>query len=203
MEVAAQSTSAPPAGSGFPPPSPRTSLRRLLTKHLPAEADLDAEVLSAAAQLGPADADNQLWRRRLYLVLDLDETLVYSSRLAPGAEPQGTVIHVRGQPFDMVQRPGLQHFLRMASGSYVVFLYTMGDLEYTHAVLRVIDPENRFFLGAPRTPTARPPPLPAPAIAPPPPPNTPPTRPPPVLAAPLSQGASARGGRARTGTTRA
>lgn len=80
-------------------------------------------------------------------VLDLDETLVYSRRLEPGAAPIGTQIFVRGQPFDMVLRPGLAHFLEMVSTSFTVFLYTMGDTDYTQAVLRVIDPESRYFQG--------------------------------------------------------
>ena len=132
--------------SSLPPSSPRSSLRRLLAPHAPEDGEVP--LTEAAALLTPADAGNKLRHQKLYLVLDLDETLVYSSRLAPDAEPQGTVIHVRGQPFDMVPRPGLRHFQQMASSNYVTFLYTMGDTEYTHAVLRVIDPENTFFRGA-------------------------------------------------------
>ena len=129
-----------------PPSSPRSSLRRLIAPHVPENGEV--ALADAAAVLTPADAANKLRHQKLYLVLDLDETLVYSSRLAPDAEPQGTVIYVRGQPFDMVQRPGLRHFLQMASSNYVTFLFTMGDAEYTHAVLRVIDPDNTFFRGA-------------------------------------------------------
>ena len=86
--------------------------------------------------------------RPISQVLDLDETLVYSKRLEPGATPIGTQIFVRGQPFDMVPRPGLQHFLQMAASSYIVFLYTMGDADYSQAVMRVIDPECQYFRGA-------------------------------------------------------
>ena len=89
-------------------------------------------------------------------MLDLDETLVYSQRMEPGATPKGTQIFVRGQPFDMVKRPGLSHFLRMAHSSFVVFLYTMGDQEYTNAVLKVIDPEGKYFNGARRLRPTRP-----------------------------------------------
>jgi len=67
--------------------------------------------------------------------------------MEPGATPRGTQIFVRGSPFDMVERPGLQIFLQMACANYVVFLYTMGDQEYTQAVLRVIDPEGKYFKG--------------------------------------------------------
>ena len=80
-------------------------------------------------------------------VLDLDETLVYSKRLEPGAAPLGTQIFVRGQPFDMILRPGLHHFLEMAASKYIIFLYTMGDADYSQAVLRIIDPECKYFRG--------------------------------------------------------
>ena len=90
---------------------------------------------------------------KLYLVLDLDETLVYSQRMAPGVKPKGTQISVRGSPFDCVTRPGLSHFLKQAHQNFVVFLYTMGDQEYTEAVLKVIDPESKYFKGAPRSHT--------------------------------------------------
>jgi len=132
--------------------SPRASLRRVVMQDLPEGLLLAAggsepfEAL-AAAELVPADAENKLHHRKLYLVLDLDETLVYSQRMDPSATPVGHKIYVRGQPFDMVLRPGLQHFLQMAVSNYIVFLYTMGDEDYTQAALRVIDPDGRIFRG--------------------------------------------------------
>ena len=136
--------------------SPRTNLNRLLAREVPEGALLSAgedgraeAEASAAAQLLPLDAENKLHNHRLYLVLDLDETLVYSQRMPdPTAPPAGTQIWVRGQPFDMVIRPGLQHFLQMVASKYIVFLYTMGDADYTQACLRVIDPDNKYFRGA-------------------------------------------------------
>lgn len=125
--------------------SPRTNLDRLLAlkfTHLD-----EAERASAAPTLLSADAENKLYHKKLYLALDLDETLVYSKRMPPGATPVGTQIFVRGSPFDMVPRPGLQHFLQTAERSFVLYLYTMGDQEYTEAVLKVIDPAGRYFRG--------------------------------------------------------
>ena len=145
--------------------SPRTNLRALLERggasrsrvpdDLSLPPPLDAALDAAVDSLIPADAENKLFFRKLYLVLDLDETLVYSQRMEPGAKPVGTQIFVRGHPFDMVPRPGLQHFLRTAHQQYVVYLYTMGDQEYTEAVLRVIDPEGVYFQGAPLAHPAR------------------------------------------------
>jgi hypothetical protein len=117
--------------------SPRTNLSRR-------GVDLNAVV----SELVPADAENKLHHKKLYLVLDLDETLIYAKRMEPGASPKGTQISVRGDPFDVVKRPGLKQFLQTASSNFVIFLYTMGDQGYTEAVLRVIDPENKFFRGA-------------------------------------------------------
>jgi len=133
--------------------SPRANLRQLIMKDMPegfllSSGGSDAFEALATAELVPADAENKLHHKKLYLVLDLDETLVYSKRMEdPMATPAGHKIFVRGQPFDMVLRPGLQHFLRMAVSNYIVFLYTMGDEDYTRAVLRIIDPESNFFRG--------------------------------------------------------
>ena len=148
------------------------------------ENSLDAVMAEAQEKLTVSDAENKLHNRKLYLVrwhtvrrwtapsvwgrarshllsvhcawqvIDLDETLVYSKRLEPGATPVGSLIYVRGQPFDMQPRPGLLHFLQMAASSYIVFLYTMGDADYVHAVMNVIDPERQYFRGA-RSPQPR------------------------------------------------
>ena len=141
--------------------SPRTNLRAFLSKGAASSsADptfnlgaLEGAIDAASSALIDGDAEAKLRRKKLYLVLDLDETLVYSQRMAPGVKPKGTQISVRGSPFDCVTRPGLSHFLKQAHQNFVVFLYTMGDQEYTEAVLKVIDPESKYFKGAPRSHT--------------------------------------------------
>ena len=146
--------------SGPPPTSPRSNLSRLLTVTLGAEAtQSQPELQSQMDTLMQADAENKLRNRKLYLILDLDETLVYSQRLKPGAVPVGHQIMVHNQPFDMVLRPGLETFLKLVQKTYVVFMYTMGDEAYTHAVLDVLDPQRHYFRGAiPRaSPPAAPP----------------------------------------------
>ena len=135
--------------SGPPPTSPRSNLSRLLTVTLGAEAtQSQPELQSQMDILMQADAENKLRNRKLYLILDLDETLVYSQRLKPGAVPVGHQIMVHNQPFDMVLRPGLETFLKLVQKTYVVFMYTMGDEAYTHAVLDVLDPQRHYFRGA-------------------------------------------------------
>ena len=149
---------APP--SGPPPTSPRSNLSRLLSVTLGAEAAQSQQELQQQMDiLMQADAENKVRNRKLYLILDLDETLVYSQRMKPGAVPVGHQIMVHNQPFDMVLRPGLEHFLKVIQKQFVVFMYTMGDEGYTHAVLDVIDPQRAYFRGAipPPNPTTPPP----------------------------------------------
>jgi hypothetical protein len=135
--------------------SPRSNLRAALCQRAALPEGLALGLVDASVgDLVPADAENKLRHKKLYLVLDLDETLVYSQRMEPGATPKGTQIFVRGQPFDCVPRPGLTYFLRNVHQHYVVFLYTMGDQEYTEAVLRVIDPAGQYFRGARARPSA-------------------------------------------------
>jgi len=130
------------------PQSPRTSLARLLKATLGDEAGADGPELQGQMDvLMQADAENKLKNKKLYLILDLDETLVFSSRMKPGVAPVGHQIFVRDQPFDMVLRPGLPHFLQMIRKDFVVFMYTMGDDVYTRAVLDVIDPQRQLFAG--------------------------------------------------------
>ena len=158
--------------SGAPPSSPRSNLSRLLSITLGADAaQSQTELQSQMEILMQADAENKQRNRKLYLILDLDETLVYSQRMKPGALPVGHQIMVHNQPFDMVLRPGLEHFLKVIQKTFVVFMYTMGDDAYTHAVLDVIDPQREYFRGdnASRT-RPSPPPLTHPAPASPPPP---------------------------------
>jgi len=135
--------------SGPPPTSPRSNLSRLLSVTLGAEATQSQQELQQQMDiLMQADAENKVRNRKLYLILDLDETLVYSQRMKPGAVPVGHQIMVHNQPFDMVLRPGLEHFLKVIQKQFVVFMYTMGDEGYTHAVLDVIDPQRAYFRGA-------------------------------------------------------
>lgn len=127
--------------------SPRTSLHRLLRTSFQGVPATDLEVDASVRHLRSADADNRLHRRQLYLVLDLDETLVYSSKVKAGAALKGNRVFVSGNAYDVVQRPGLQEFLATMREHYVMFLYTMGDEEYTQAVLEIIDPASTTFRG--------------------------------------------------------
>ncbi|EOD07458.1 hypothetical protein EMIHUDRAFT_438535 [Emiliania huxleyi CCMP1516] len=129
--------------------SPRRNLRQLLTRALGDDGAQcsEEEMQQHVALLQRADAENKLGRRKLYLLLDLDETLVFAQRLRAGASPAGHLIHVRGEAFDLQLRPGLSHFLSTTGESFIMYLYTMGDEEYVKAVLAVIDPKRTHFTG--------------------------------------------------------
>uniref|UniRef100_A0A7S3BWC3 protein-serine/threonine phosphatase n=1 Tax=Haptolina ericina TaxID=156174 RepID=A0A7S3BWC3_9EUKA len=128
--------------------SPRSNLTRLLERTLGGSSEtLQAEHSAATDLLVQADAENKLRHKKMYLVLDLDETLVYTRRMQPGDALKGHKIVVQGKAFDVVLRPGLLQFLKVATNHFIVYMYTMGDEEYTNAVLAIIDVERRLFTG--------------------------------------------------------
>jgi len=141
--MAALTTQAPPHSVW----SPRRNLNKLFEETsgegtLPENEQEDIFTLLTAA-----DSENKLSHRKLYLVLDLDETIAYTKRIPPGELACGHRILVRGDAYDMVLRPGLQLFLKRAAEDFIIYLYTMGDEDYTQAALAVIDPDRIYFTG--------------------------------------------------------
>lgn len=129
--------------------SPRANLHCMLGNEFGSSVIEPALLEQSMQVLQMADAENKLQKRKLYLVLDLDETLVYTQRMEPGATARGTQIHVQGKPFDVIFRPGLKHFLATSAKDFIIYMYTMGDEEYAKAVLDLIDPEGKLFTGVP------------------------------------------------------
>ena len=132
--------------------SPRSNVRRVLEESGAVHGGDDVALREALALLSTADAENKRKNRKLYLLLDLDETLIVAKNLEkePSHVPVGKPIVVQGRStlrFDLIERPGLQHFLREVSKLFVVFMYTMGDEAYVRAVLDVIDPHGKNFAG--------------------------------------------------------
>lgn len=128
--------------------SPRANLQRVLCEAHGSSALPAGLWQTSRQQLQLADAENKLGRRKLYLVLDLDETLLHTQKIKEvGAVRRGTPIHLRGEVFDVMLRPGLEGFLSAASQDYVIHMYTMGDEAYVKAVLDLIDPDGKFFTG--------------------------------------------------------
>jgi len=89
---------------------------------------------------GPAD------HGKLTVVLDIDETLVHTSRGSRTTDAlQSFEITVFEQRFTVFKRPGLDEFLERAASKYELIAFTAGLEEYSRAVLKAIDPENLIF----------------------------------------------------------
>lgn len=65
------------------------------------------------------------------LVLDLDETLIHTFGLVSANS--------------MKVRPGLNDFLESMSSTYELILWSVGIETYVKKVLKIIDPDNKFF----------------------------------------------------------
>ncbi|KAK8819015.1 hypothetical protein WA538_001595 [Blastocystis sp. DL] len=85
------------------------------------------------------------------LILDLDETLIYSCRysdlslMVPSLESVGVTIlrDNRYVSFYVYKRPYLDRFLDAVCEWYDVIVFTAGEKPYADAVLNVIDPKGR------------------------------------------------------------
>ncbi|KAA8496018.1 RNA polymerase II subunit A C-terminal domain phosphatase [Porphyridium purpureum] len=126
-----------------------------------------------AVEVGKKAARRMRSERRLYLVLDLDHTLLHASndpnaRAALGADdapcghktdwikqsPHASDIHTFPILGGAVQetmyvklRPGLAEFLSRLVKKFELHIYTMGTRAYADAIARIIDPTKKFFQG--------------------------------------------------------
>jgi len=84
---------------------------------------------------------------KLTVVLDIDETLVHTSRgsVAPTDTLDSFQILVFEQRFTVIKRPGLDEFLAKAASKYELIAFTAGLEEYSRAVLQEIDPRGQYF----------------------------------------------------------
>lgn len=80
------------------------------------------------------------------LVLDMDETLVYSQL---GDSPSDLSLRFDHEGFDcsvaVTFRPHLQHFLKFVSSHFEVVLFTAAEKNYAEKVLDSIDPTGTIF----------------------------------------------------------
>ena len=88
-------------------------------------------------------------RGKLTVVLDIDETLVHTSRQHQDNKVisplNSFVIQVFDQTFTVYKRPNLDSFLQKASAKYELISFTAGVEAYSKAVLHEIDPEGKYF----------------------------------------------------------
>ncbi|CAN8289312.1 unnamed protein product [Cochlearia groenlandica] len=96
--------------------------------------------------------------KKLHFVLDLDHTLLHTVMVSDLAEEEKYLIKEansrenlwkfnRGysSEFLIKLRPFVHEFLKEANEMYLLYLYTMGDRDYAKTVLKLIDPEKKYF----------------------------------------------------------
>ncbi|KAK3041809.1 hypothetical protein RJ639_000325 [Escallonia herrerae] len=112
------------------------------------------------ARIRKRDFKNLLRQKKLYLVLDLDHTLLNSTRLldiTPEEEYLRSQTHALQEPLkgslfrlDYLHmltklRPFVRTFLKEASNLFEMYIYTMGERAYAMEMAKLLDPENVHF----------------------------------------------------------
>ncbi|KAJ0249111.1 FCP1 homology domain-containing protein [Hirschfeldia incana] len=97
-----------------------------------------------------------LGEQKLHLVLDLDHTLLHSTKVSRLTEAEKYLLgevacrddlwDLKFNDYLVKLRPFLGDFLREANKMFTMHVYTMGTREYAEAIMEVIDP-NRFYFG--------------------------------------------------------
>ncbi|CAH8391256.1 unnamed protein product [Eruca vesicaria subsp. sativa] len=90
--------------------------------------------------------------KKLYLVLDLDHTLVHSVKvsklseaekyLIEGEQPQGLKLY---ESRIVKVRPFVKDFLKEANKLFNMYVYTKGDFLYGKKIVKLIDPNKTYF----------------------------------------------------------
>ncbi|CAN8301940.1 unnamed protein product [Cochlearia groenlandica] len=96
--------------------------------------------------------------KKLHLVLDLDHTLLHTVMVSNLAEEEKYLIQEATSREDLWKfnggyssefliklRPYVHEFLEKANEMYSMYVYTMGDRNYAKTVLKLIDPEKKYF----------------------------------------------------------
>jgi Dullard-like phosphatase family protein len=93
----------------------------------------------------PPQADSD--RGKMTVVLDIDETLIHTSRRQKivGDVGQTFQIKVFGEVLTVHKRPNMDQFLNLASTQFELISYTAGHEEYSQAILSHIDPTGNIF----------------------------------------------------------
>lgn len=100
--------------------------------------------------------------KKLLLVLDLDHTLLHSTRMMDVSEEQTGRLHemMQTQSLDAPMlfhlghmnmwtkfRPGIRDFLEQAHENFDLHVFTMGDKSYAAEMARLLDPTGKLFGG--------------------------------------------------------
>nr|XP_043613534.1 RNA polymerase II C-terminal domain phosphatase-like 4 [Erigeron canadensis] len=112
------------------------------------------------ARLRERDLKNLLRHKKLYLVLDLDHTLLNSTRLVDVTQEEGNLMNsqdpmqdqLRGSLFKLPfmhmatkLRPFVHTFLKEASNLFEMYIYTMGERAYALEMANLLDPGKVYF----------------------------------------------------------
>ncbi|VAH32154.1 unnamed protein product [Triticum turgidum subsp. durum] len=111
-------------------------------------------------RLRGSDLKNLLRERKLILILDLDHTLINSTKLhdisaaennlgiqtaASKDDPNGSLFTLEGMQMLTKLRPFVRKFLKEASNMFEMYIYTMGDKAYAIEIAKLLDPHNVYF----------------------------------------------------------
>ncbi|KAJ9554100.1 hypothetical protein OSB04_018145 [Centaurea solstitialis] len=112
------------------------------------------------ARLRDRDLKNLLRHKKLYLVLDLDHTLLNSTRFSDVTQEEGYLLNqddpmqekLRGNLFKLPfmhmltkLRPFVHTFLKEASNLFEMYIYTMGERAYAIEMANLLDPGKVYF----------------------------------------------------------
>ncbi|CAN6360250.1 unnamed protein product [Urochloa humidicola] len=111
-------------------------------------------------RLRGADLKNLLRERKLVLILDLDHTLINSTKLqdissaenelgvraaALKDDPNRNIFSLDSMQMLTKLRPFVRKFLKEASNMFEMYIYTMGDKAYAIEIAKLLDPINVYF----------------------------------------------------------
>ncbi|PVH62445.1 hypothetical protein PAHAL_3G294700 [Panicum hallii] len=111
-------------------------------------------------RLRGADLKNLLRERKLVLILDLDHTLINSTKLqdissaenelgirtaALKDDPDRSIFTIDSMQMLTKLRPFVHKFLKEASIMFEMYIYTMGDKAYAIEIAKLLDPTNVYF----------------------------------------------------------
>ncbi|KAK8548320.1 hypothetical protein V6N12_061236 [Hibiscus sabdariffa] len=113
-------------------------------------------------RLRSTDMKNLLRHKKLYLVLDLDHTLLNSTQLnhltseeeylkaqsdSLQGVPEGGLFTLEFMHMMTKLRPFIRTFLKEASKMFEMYIYTMGDRSYALEMAKLLDPKKEYFSG--------------------------------------------------------
>jgi RNA polymerase II subunit A-like phosphatase len=103
-----------------------------------------------ALKYGCEEHNHFLRKRKLHLLIDLDQTLVHTSNTKNHYPSSPDVIAYQlntpePRTFYTKLRPGVKEFLRNLQSLYQFHIVTFGDRPYANTICKLIDPSGTFF----------------------------------------------------------